>query len=357
MEIKRKELDAAVRAGVIDKVAADRLWNFFASREGGYGHTGFDLTNLLWYAGALIVISAMGIFSTEAFSRWGGLALTATALVYAVVFAYAGRYFMQDRGIFVLGGLLITVAVSMAPLATYGIQDAVGWWSHGEPGEYRDLFVWVRGSWVFMSLSAVAAGLIAFRLYRFPFILMIVATALWFLSMDITPWFVSEWPVPGEDKMLDYAHRERLPELRGVVSTLFGVGLLVIVWGIDVRMKADFTFWLHLAAALCITGGMFFWLTDNAMEWAVLCVASVMMLLLSVFLRRGVYTVFGGIGVASYLGYLAFDLFDDVIVFSFALTAVGVTVMYLGYIYYRHQADLQAWLERILPPSISRLRP
>jgi hypothetical protein len=357
MEIKKKDIDEAVSAGIINKATADGLWSFLASRRGGYGHTGFDLTNLLWYAGALIVISAMGIFSTEAFSRWGGVALTVTALAYAVVFAFTGRYFMQERGIFVLGGLLITVAVSMAPLATYGIQDAVGWWSHGEPGEYRDFFVWVRGSWVFMSLSAVAAGLIAFRLYRFPFILMIVAIALWFLSMDITPWLVPGWPAPGEDIMPDYAHRERLVELRGVVSTLFGVALLVIVWGIDVRMKADFTFWLHLAAALCITGGMFFWLTDNAMEWALLCAASVAMLLLSVFLRRGVYTVFGAIGVASYLGYLAFDIFDDVLLFSFALTAVGVTIMYLGYMYYRHQADLQVWLERRLPPSISRLRP
>ena len=52
----------------------------------------------------------------------------------------------------------------------------------------------------------------------------------------------------------------------GEGMALLGVALLVIVWGIDVRMKADFTFWLHLAAALCITGGMFFWLTDNAME-------------------------------------------------------------------------------------------
>jgi hypothetical protein len=65
------------------------------------------------------------------------------------------------------------------------------------------------------------------------------------------------------------------------------------------------------------------------------------MLSLSVFLQRGVYTGLGAIGVASHLGYSAF----------------GVTVMYLGYMYYRHQADLQTWLERILPASISRLRP
>ena len=52
-----------------------------------------------------------------------------------------------------------------------------------------------------------------------------------------------------------------------------------------------------------------------------LCAASVVMLLLSVFLQRGVYTGLGAIGVASYLGYSAF----------------GVTVMYPGYMYYRHR--------------------
>ena len=48
-----------------------------------------------------------------------------------------------------------------------------------------------------------------------------------------------------------------------------------------------------------------------------LCAASVLMLILSVFLQCGVYTVFAGIGVASYLGYL----------------------------YYGHHADLQARVE------------
>lgn len=357
MHIKREDLDDAVKSGVIDESTSDKLWAFLESREGLGGHAGFNLTNLLWYAGALIVISAMGIFSTEAFARWGGGALTVTALVYGAAFAYTGQYFLRVRHIFVLGGLLITVAVSMAPLATYGIQDYFGWWSHGDPGEYHDFFIWVRGSWVFMSLSAIAAGLVAFRLYKFPFILMIVAVALWFLSMDITPWLISDWPGPDDEYTLKYEHWERLAELRGIVSTLFGVGLLLVVWFIDVRLKADYTFWLHLAAALSITGGLFFWLTDDGFEWAMLCSASVVMLLVSVFLQRSVYTVFGGIGVSSYLGYLAFDIFDDVLIFSFVLTAVGVLVMYLGYMYYRHHANLQAWLEHNLPQSISRLRP
>jgi hypothetical protein len=357
MHIKKDDLDEAVQAGIIDKFISDKLWNFLEGREAIDRRPRFDLTNLLWYAGALIVISAMSIFSTEAFTRWGGGVLTVIALVYGAAFAFAGQYFWRVKHIFVLGGLLITIAVSMAPLATYGIQDYFDWWSHGEPGVYRDFFVWIRGSWVFMSLSAIAAGLVAFRLYRFPFILMIVAFALWFLSMDITPWFVSGWPIPGDERAVKLEHMVRLMELRGIISTLYGVALLITVWVLDVRIKADFTFWLHFAAALSITGGLFFWLTDNRLEWAMLCTVSVIMLLLSVFLQRSVYTVFGGIGVTSYLAYLAFDIFDDVLIFSFVLTAVGVLVMYLGYMYYRHQADLQAWLEHKLPQSISRLRP
>ena len=47
------------------------------------------------------------------------------------------------------GGLLIAIAVSMAPLAVYGIQDALGLWGHfGRPGTVRDFYVWIKGSWV-----------------------------------------------------------------------------------------------------------------------------------------------------------------------------------------------------------------
>src|SRR5918998_771954 len=52
----------------------------------------FDLVHLLWYAGALIVIGAMGLFSTLAFDQMGGLALAATAVVYVAAFTAAGHH-------------------------------------------------------------------------------------------------------------------------------------------------------------------------------------------------------------------------------------------------------------------------
>ena len=87
----------------------------------------------------------------------------------------------------------------------------------------------------------------------------------------------------------------------------------------------------------------FFWLTDNAMEWALLCAVSVAMQLLSIFLRRGVYTVFGAVGVTSCLGCRAFDIFDGVLGFSFVLTVIGVTVMYLSYMYITGTGQIQRY--------------
>ena len=63
----------------------------------------FDAAHLLWYAGALIVISAMGLFSTLAFSQLGGRALTACAIAYAVAFTLAGHHlWYRNRTILML---------------------------------------------------------------------------------------------------------------------------------------------------------------------------------------------------------------------------------------------------------------
>ena len=149
----------------------------------------FDVAHLLWYAGALIVIGAMGLFSTLAFARMGGTALTLTAVVYAIAFAAAGHHLWTNKGLRVPGGLLIAIAVTMAPLAVYGIQDALGMWGEfGRPGTLRQFYIWIKGSWLFMEFAAIAAAVVALRFYRFPFLVSIIALALWFMSMDLAPW-------------------------------------------------------------------------------------------------------------------------------------------------------------------------
>ncbi|TXP84674.1 hypothetical protein FV276_25125, partial [Escherichia coli] len=86
----RPAFDDAASAGIITAEQARALSAFYAAQSGR--GAACDLTHVLWYAGALVVIGAMGLFSTLAFGMMGGPALTATALIYAAAFVAAGRH-------------------------------------------------------------------------------------------------------------------------------------------------------------------------------------------------------------------------------------------------------------------------
>jgi len=348
MHFTDQDLRAAVSAGALDANKLSPLLDFLngrAAQAPAETAPRFDLAHLLWYAGALIVMSAMGLFSTLAFSSMGGFALTATAVVYAILFTIAGHHLWYGRDLRIPGGLLIAIAVSMAPLAVYGIQEAYGVWGQfGRPGTVHDFYVWIKGSWVFMEIAAVVAGVIALRFYPFPFIVMIIAFALWFMSMDLTPWV--------------FGHAEFTWDERREVSVWFGLGVLVVAWLVDRYQRGgDFAFWLHLFGMMAFWGGLSLKSSDSEIAKALYCLLNVGLILLSVVLRRRVYAVFGTFGVAGYLGYLSQTVFKDSMLFPFALSAIGVGVIAVGLYYHKHQAALEAWLDRHLPEVVAFLRP
>jgi len=350
MTYSETDLRAASEAGVLDPAQLPRLVAFLrersSSRDGEVAPAPrFDVAHLLWYAGALIVMTAMGLFSTLAFSQMGGQALTITALIYAAVFAAGGHYLWHNKGLRVPGGLLIAIAVSMAPLAVYGIQDAFGLWGRfGKPGTVQGFYVWIKGSWIFMEMAAIAAGAIALRRYPFPFIVVIIGIALWFMSMDVASW------VAGKE----YADWET----RRAVSICFGLGTILLAWVVDcLRRGGDFAFWLHLFGAMTFWGAVSFTSGGTTLQKALYCAMNVGLLAFSVYLGRRVYAVFGVIGIAIYLGDLANKVFRDSLLFPFALSLIGVAVIAVGLYFHRHQAGIAAWLDARLPAGVKRLRP
>src|SRR5262249_39957811 len=351
MQFSEHDLRAAATAGVLDDNGLTRLLAFLSTRQSSEPVAAvspapqFDLAHLLWYAGALIVMGAMGAFSRLAFSAMGGWALPATAIVYALLFTIAGHHLWYARNLRIPGGLLIAIAVSMAPLAVYGVQDALGAWGQfGQPGTVHDFYVWIKGSWGFMEVAAIVAAVIAMRFYPFPFIVMIIAFALWFMSMDLTPWV--------------FGRAEFTWDERRAVSMWFGLGVLVIAWLVDRRPRGgDFAFWLHLFGMMAFWGGLSLSSSDSQIAKALYCLLNVGLVLLSVVLRRRVYAVFGTLGVAGYLGYLSHEVFKDSLLFPFALSGIGVGVIAVGLFYHKHQAAIAAWLERSLPEVVSFLRP
>jgi hypothetical protein len=347
MSYSEADLRAATSAGVIGASDLERLLAFLSKAGPGAAAPAakFDAAHLLWYAGALIVIGAMGLFSTVAFSQMGGRALTACALGYAVAFAMAGHHLWHHRNLRVPGGLLIAIAVSMAPLAVFGIQDELGLWGRfGKPGTVHDFYVWIKGSWIFMELATVTAGLVALRFYRVPFVVAIIAVALWFMSMDLTPWIF-------DVGQFDY-------EMRRQVSVWFGLGILVVAWTVDYRSRnGDFAFWLHLFGLIAFWGGIS--ATDGATELgkAMYCLFNVGLLVAAVLIRRRAYAVFATFGITLYLGHLADVVFKDSLLFPFALSLIGIAIVGAGLAFHRSQDAIAAWLQANLPQAVLRLRP
>jgi len=356
--LDRQKLGAAAEAGIITRDQAERLAIFLAGIAEAPGTSPgaaslvvvaparFDVSHLLWYAGALIVIGAMTLFTTLAFDQAGPSALSWTAIAYAFGFVLLGRALWKRPGLKTPAGLLIACAVAMAPLAIFGIQASLDLWPmpFGEPGEYSDFFEWMNASWLYMDLGTILAGAVALYFFPFPFIAAIMAVALWFLSMDLTPWI--------------FHTRDFTWEMRQEVSLWFGLVLIAVAWAIDLKRwrAGDFAFWLHLAGIMAFWGAMTSMDSESEASKFLYCLINVGMVALSVYLMRRTYAVFGALGVSCYLGYLADSVFENSLLFPLALSAIGLAVIALGIWYFKKRQAIAAWMAQ-MPAEMQRLRP
>ena len=144
---------------------------------------------------------------------------------------------------------MVVVAVAMAPLAVYGIQEASGWWGDGgDPGRYAISSSGSKAAGFRWRSRPSSPASIALRFYPFPFMVAILAIALWFMSMDLTPWLLH-----GRD--MTWAETWTA---RQTVSMIFGLIMIGAAWFIDLRRdsRQDFAFWLHLYGLLAFWGAM-----------------------------------------------------------------------------------------------------
>jgi hypothetical protein len=347
--LDRQRLEAAAAAGIITPDQAARLTAFLAQDPATpfEAPTRFDVSHLLWYAGALIVIGAMTIFSAIAFRETGPQALTWTAIAYAVGFILVGRILWHRPGLGTPGGLLIACAVAMAPLAIYGIQGELGVWPElsNNHADYPSFLAWLNASWAYMSVGAILAGGIALAFFPFPFITVIMAVACWILAVDLVPWLLAP------------ASSGRDPELQATIW--FGLGTVVLAWILDLRRwrHGDFPFWLHIVGIAALWGGVTAQDSNDEVMKALYALVNVGLLAVAVFLMRRVYAAFGALGISLYLGHLAADVFERSLLFPLALSVIGLAVIGVGIWYVRRRDAITRWISRCIPTPLQGLRP
>jgi len=222
----------------------------------------------------------------------------------------------------------------------FGIQYALGWWPREARASYQEYYPQISGSWVVMEAATIVAAAVALKLRPLPFLTFPLAFALWFLSLDLAALLIgSHGLVAFEQKQL--------------ITLLFGATVLGVTYLLDRRTDQDYAFWLYLFGLVAFWGA----LTYDGVGSITYCLINLGLMLVAVLLQRKTFMVFGAIGVYSYLGHLAFDVFKNSLLFPAALTALGIAIIAAGVWYRSREAAVEAALLRILPGAVRRTLP
>ncbi len=337
MNVSRPALTEAVSKDLLTASQADALWSFLEGRS--KDTPSFRFTHILYYLGGMIAIGAMSLFMNLGWERFGGWGLFFIALAYAGAGLWLTEYFLK-RALPIPAGIMATFAVALIPLAVYGLQVAMGWWPKGEV--YRDYHRIIDWRWMFMEFATLAGAAIALWRYKLAFLVMPVAVTLWYMSMDLVPFLFNE---------------DRDWDLRKLVSLYFGLLMTLLAFWVDIRTRNDndYAFWLYLFGVIAFWGGLSMLRSDSELNKFIYLCTNLLVIAVGAMLSRRVFAVFGGLGAAGYLGHLAHTVFRDSLLFPFALTAIGLGVVYLGIVWQRHEAGITLKLRGVLPVPLREL--
>jgi hypothetical protein len=356
VQLQQADLQAAVQDGVISTAQAQQLWQRWAvdaltqARPSAQlplaRGPAFSFTNTLYYFGGMVAIGAMSLFMTlgwQAFGAWGLMAICSGYLLACLKVAD----FLKGRSLPIPAGILATLAVVLVPLIVWCAQQGLGLWPPGGLSSYSAYHTYINWRWLTLEFATLAAGVVMLWRYRLPFMVMPIAVTLWYMNMDVAH---ALWN--------DVGHWDW--KFVRDVSLLFGMATVCIALWVDVRCRRattpewrqDYAFWLYLFGTIMFWGGLSLRDSDSELGKFFYCLINLALVFGGAAIGRRVFTVFGGLGVAIYLGHLSHKVFGNSLLFPFALTLLGLGVVALGIWWQRHEAQINA---RLSHKSLGRL--
>lgn len=313
--IRRQDLAWAAEQGLLEQTQVDALWSGLASKFAVVPK--FTMVNIMTYAGAIVVLIAMGAIMAL-FGQDPGAMLGISAL-YMAAFAAVGVYLSKDKQQIVPGGLLTTLAVSMTPIVGISWMSLSGGVDLGANQQ------------IILEVATILAGVIALQFVRFPFITAPIYASLWFMAMTITE------TMSGGSGGFFYGYNHL------IVSMVFGALVCTIAFVVEKRTKEDYSFWGYFFGVLMLWGGWSFLAWEHLGELGrfFYLITNMAMMVGSVILRRKVFLIAGATGSIGYLLYLTWELFANSGFFPFALLGLGCLAIYGTVLYRRHGARIE----------------
>jgi hypothetical protein len=329
--VDRNDLEWAAGEGLISQPQVGQLWDALLKRHAERPQ--FDLAHLFWYAGAVLVLIAMAWFGAEMGTRFGAPAVLATSVAYSAAFLFGGARLWFGQNLKVPGGLLVTLAVTMVPVAVGSLAESLGY----------PLTTYLTNSGFQFTLEAVTivSALAALRFFKFPFLTAPIAAALWLMSLTAVDFLFS-----GSGSFFGHWNQQL------TVTMLFGIAITFIGLLVDGKREGDYSFWLYLFGVSAFWFSLTFLDSGSEMGKLIYFLINTGLMFASVLLSRRVFLVYGSIGVLYYLGHLSYTLFAGSILFPFALTLFGVGVIWAGVKYHKNQTAIDGFLLALVPAPL-----
>ena len=337
MRITPHDLDTAAKKGLITEDQAQQLWTFWQKQQENTPQ--FRFTHVMYYFGGLLAISAFSLFITNAWEKLVGAPLLILSLLLFVLGCLLSRYF-DTKKLTIPAGLLAVFSLMLVPLVGYNIEYLLGIM----PGNQMPFLGHEAGMnwrWVPIEIATLLVGIILLYFNRFAFLAFPIALTLWYMCADLY-------------SLIFYVNNSAW---LSTFSLYFG--LLVIASAIYIDFKwdenkigRDYAFWIYLAGVPLFWIGLTSLDTQSELTRALYCLTNLIMIIVSVFLNRRIFTVFGAAGVIIYLGHLAFSLFENSLGFPIALVFLGILIIVGATQWARVEKKLTHHLEAYLPQKM-----
>lgn len=350
--LTRDRLDEAVTAGAIDAERAASLWDWLSADASLHEAPRFKMAHLLYYFGGLIAIGAVSIFITVAWDAFGAWPLLVLGIGVAMLAYALTRRFLEVHRQPIAAGTMAALLIAAVPIVVFAAQHVMGAWD--SEMNYRDYHYWIDWRWLMMEFATLAAGAVVLWRFRLPFAMLPIAVTLWYMSMDFAAFLAQD----SEGWFSESGWK-----LRATISMVFGLGMIGLALWIELRQYAhaasrgdrrDFAFWLYLVGVLTFWGGLSNQDSGSEFGKLIYCGINIGLIMVGAMLGRRVFVVFGAFGVIGYLGYLSYRVFQDSLLFTAVLGAIGIGIVYAGLWWSRHEAALHERLARLLPGALRR---
>ncbi len=330
LTVDKNDLEWAAGEGLISQPQAGQLWDALLKRSSERPQ--FDLAHLFWYAGAVLVLIAMSWLGVEMGARYGAPAVLATSVAYSAAFLFGGARLWFGQNLKVPGGLLVTLAVTMVPVAVGSLAESLGY--------PLSTYLTNTGFQFLLEGVTVVSALVALRFFKFPFLTAPIAASLWLASLTAVDFLFN-----GQGTFFGMWNEQL------TVTMLFGIAITFIGLLVDGKREGDYSFWLYLFGVSAFWFSLSFLDAGSELGKGIYCLINVGLMFTSVLLSRRVFLVYGSLGVLYYLGHVA-SLLSGSVGFPIALTVLGIGVIWAGVMYRKNQSSIDGFILSLVPAAL-----